>query len=876
MFSYNKCGEDINPFLKDNSLTNLLVGTKIERDIVPIREIYYKNDSGFGAYVVEDVYDGTDVINISGKFVAQLIMGQTYHVEGEIKSFRGENQISVIKSKNIKPVNKKGIISYLQTLDGLKSRAELIYNEFGKDSISMLMENPLIVANRIKGIGKKKVIQWQKQLELLQESQQTMSNLLSFGLTPKQANKLYKKYGDSIVDQIEENPYFLAKEVKGYGFETCDRIAKEIGISPILPFRVQEGILHILNEATLSGHCYLPIEDVISKSTSLLSIKLTYEEMRKFASIHSDKEVFKYTWGLTNEDKSDNNCREFEITYRNLMKSIYNYENADKKSKEKYRYIVYSISQELIKEAIDELRIQERVFVEYPPVNVLKYPEGSKEDIKVYLKKIYLDELAVAERVVELSKKSESFTRRQVEEVLEAILSEKGIALEEKQREACILFNLGIGGFSLLIGSAGTGKTFTLGLIIEIKKRLFKKYLNRTLEVNLYAPTGKASKVASTATKMKCSTIHRGLGFIPGAGFEFNINNPISADMIVVDESSMLDVSLARDLLEAIESGTQVLFMGDTKQLLSVGSGNVLKDIIESNVADVIVLNVVKRQGLLSGIIRIANKIINGEMISSCEDTKDAFVIKRETIEGCQKGIIKSIERILTFDSFDHDEIQVLVPQRKGAVGTYMLNYLLQERFNSGNEDTKVFYTDFDIVDNSGRTENKKLFFKKSDKVIHIRNNYDIELYTDNGVGGYSNILNSDGTPKTGITNGETGRIVDIYTKLNSDGTKSENIVVKYDEYYVIYNTFDDLELAWALTIHKSQGSAWKAVVMPVMSQYWNMLDNSLIYTGWTRARDFAVVVGQPRAIEYAIKTKKATERNTGLSEKIVEHSKVA
>lgn len=876
MYEYSKQNNEVNPFYKENSLTNLIVGTKIEKEIMPTKEIYFKSDSGFGAYVVEDVYDTTDVMNISGKFVAQLILGQSYRVEGEVKSFRGENQISVTKIKNIKPVNKKGIISYLQTLKGLKSKAELIYDEFGKDSINMLLENPLIVANRVKGIGKKKVFEWQMKLKELQESQQTISTLLSFGLTPKQANKLYEKYGDSIVAQIEENPYFLAKEVKGYGFETCDRIAKEIGISPMLPFRIQEGILHILTQATLSGHCYLPIEDVISKAVAMLSIRLTYEEMRKFARIHSNEETFDFVWGTINDEEADNSCRIFKINYNDLMKSIYNYENSDKKSKEKYRYTVCKISEELIKEALDDLKAQERVVVEYPPVNVLRFPEGCKEDIKVYLRKLYLDEVAVAERVVQLAKKRNSFTQKQVEEVLDDVLKEKGIVLEEKQREACILFNTGVGGFSLLIGSAGTGKTFTLGLIIEIKKRLFKKYLNKVLKVNLYAPTGKASKVASVATKMKCSTIHRGLGFIPGAGFEFNKYNPISADMIVVDESSMLDISLAKDLLEAIECGTQVLFMGDTKQLSSVGAGNVLKDIIESNVADVVVLNVVKRQGLLSGIIKNANKIINGEMIASCEDTKDAFVINRETVEGCQKGIIQSIERILTYDGYNHDEIQVLVPQRKGSVGTYMLNYLLQQRFNPGNEDTKVFYTDFEVIDSNGKSVTKSLFFKKHDKVIHIRNNYDIELYIDNGLGGYTKLLKSDGTPKTGITNGETGRIVDIYTKTNADGSKSENIVVKYDEYYVIYDTFDDLELAWALTIHKSQGSAWKAIVMPVMTQYWNMLDNSLIYTGWTRARDFAVVVGQPKAIRHGISTKKSNNRNTALSEKLIEYSKVA
>lgn len=888
---------NVNPFAKDNILNELPKNSPIKKVLIPIREISYLEESGFGAYVCEDtvVSKGEifpDEMNISGEFVAPLILGQTYHVEGTIREYRGENQIKVQKIWNVRPVGKRGTIAYLQTLKGLKKKAELIYEEFGDESIKMLIESPMIVASRVSGIGKKSVLTWKEQLDQLAESQQTISTLLGWGLSMKQGKKLYDKYKDDIITKIEVNPYFLAQEVKGYGFETCDRIAKEIGVSPKSPFRLQEGLLHVLKQSISSGHCYLPLEELLKNARSILTIKLTYQEMKRFAREYSGKKSFEYSWGNPEKFLTENLLQEdgltniFQIDYDRMVECLYDYEHERSNAKkDSHRYVVCRVDVEDLSPEIQAIATQRRVIYEEDIIeaDTVEVDNGQKSEDKkpkkntrIYLKQMYYDEVKVAERVVCLSEKEPIFTREEVESVLDEVLKEKNIVLEEKQRIACIEFNLNKGGFSLLLGNAGTGKTFVLLIILEVKKRLYKRKFKKDLNTGImvFAPTGKASRVASKATGMECVTVHRGLGYNPGSGFAYNSSEPLPCDVLVVDESSMLDISLTKSLLEAIASGTQIIFMGDTKQLPSVGAGNVLKDLVESGIVDVVMLDVVKRQGLLSGIIRTANSIIAGKMIETCNDTKDSYVLKRETVSGCHKAIIESIRRILTFDGYSHEEIQVLAPQRKGSAGTYMLNYILQQEFNPGNEDVKVLWDKFESVPNEKCEipQTYELYFKKNDKVIHIRNNYDMELYKKNSFGGYDKI------EKTGITNGETGTIEDIQIiPGKKKGEETKKVIVKYDGYYCIYeDDFSELELAWALTVHKSQGSAWKAVIVPMMTQYWKMLDNTIIYTAVTRARSFLCVIGQERAIEQAITTHNSIKRYTHLKERTVEYKQVA
>lgn len=815
------------------------LNSRIVKTVIPVYEITYKDDTGFGVYVVED--ENENSFSIKGTFISQLVLGQTYKVEGIISSYRGEKQINVTTIRNVKPINERGIIAYLQTLKGLKSRAYLIYEKFGSKSIDILMENPMLVAESIKGIGKKSVMSWKTQLDKMKESQYAMTSLLSYGLTLKQAKKLYDKYGDDIVTKIAENPYFLSWEVRGYGFERCDRIARNIGFDLKSPFRIHEGIVHVLERASTNGNCYLPKDEFIDNAVELLTVKLSYQEMVKFASEMSSQKEFDYFIGE----------KKYVINYNKMMESLNLYKNErNKRKRDSHRYTVIPFSEDEILEQLIQVQYQNRVVV-----------DGDK----IYLKNLYEDEVTVAERVCVLAVERPFKKSINLEKELDDYLTANNIELEDRQREAVLEFSKSMGGFFILNGSAGCGKTFTLKIILKMLEKQYREN-GRNFDVKVFAPTGKASKVASKATGLNCMTVHRGLGYNPQFGFQYNETNPLDADCVVVDESSMMDITLTKYLLNAISNGTKVIFLGDTKQLPSVGPGNVLHDLINSNIVKIVTLNVVKRQGSLSGIIRNANKIIAREMISSCEDTKDAYVIYRSTIQGVQKTIIECMHRILKMDGYSLDDIQLLCPQKTSLIGTYYMNYLLQKEFNKNNSEYKVPAKKFQVqLSPIGMPEIIQLYFLKGDKVIHTKNNYDMEWYTKTPYGYVKD------TEIIGITNGECGVIEDI-VKIKIEGEDRFRIIVKYEDKYVFYDDgFDELEHAYALTIHKSQGSQWKAIIIPIMKQNFIMLDNNLFYTGYTRAENFEVTIGQPEALDMAIKTHRLRNRYTSLTGRILQ-----
>lgn len=825
---------------KENVLNDLKKNQSIKRTVIPTFEILYSNDSGFGVYVVEDTEENQ--FSVRGTFVAPLIIGQTYTVDGYITEYRGEKQIQVNTIHNVKPVNKRGIIAYLQTLKGLKSKAELIYEVFGDESINVLMKDPLQVSKQIRGIGVKSVVLWADQLDKMKDSQAFLSALLGYGLTPNQANALFKKYGEEIVEKIEQNPYFLAKEVRGYGFERCDRIARSMGFDPKSPFRMQEALLHVLDQASNEGHCFLPLNELIARTGSLLTIRMTEPEMNQYLAEQKGVDIVIYRVGE----------KAYEIPYNELRTAYDNYRwERNKRKKEKLRYVVVSFNEDEIGEAIQAISLERRIVF---------------DDGNIYLRQIFQYQKVVSERVVEIARSKSSFnTELNLTTELDAYLTKQGYELEDKQYEAIVNFSKNKGGFYILNGSAGCGKTFTLKIILAILEYRYSKE-KKKCKVKVLAPTGKASKVASKSTERECLTVHRGLGFNPGDGFSYNEENPLDAHVLVVDESTMLDISISKDLMLAIANGTKVIFMGDTKQLPSVGAGNVLKDLIASETVEIVTLDVVKRQGALSGVVLNANRIINGEMIETCEDTKDAYVLHRQTPEGAIKAILASIKRILTFPDYTLEDIQVLAPQRTSSVGTYMLNHSIQQAFNSeNNEGKRVLNLRFDVtLDDRRGQETFELYFQKGDKVIHTNNEYDKEWYQRGEFNEY--LVDKD---VLGITNGECGVIEDILVVKDGNETKTR-IIVKYEDKFVFYdNNFQSLDHSWALTIHKSQGSQWKAVIIPIMMQNFMMLDNNLFYTAYTRAEKFSCVVGQPEAIKHAIKTYKTITRYTALSEKL-------
>lgn len=812
-------------------------GTELSEKVICKSEVVYLDDSAFGVYNVED--EEGNSFKIQGVFHGGLRENATYKVKGKVVTYKGESQLKIVEFAPCKPVTKKGIIAYLKTLHGLKNKADLIYDEFGDECIEVLIKNPMEVSEKIKGIGKKSVIKWQEQLKELEDNQQLFLRILGYGISHKNAQKLLSKYGERIIDTIDEDPFLLANEVKGYGFLKCDKIFLESGKSPNNESRIRAAVMFVLEQSKTEGHCFLPYDELAIRLLDILSIKLNINEMTSIynQNKHLDKVVIeKYE-------------RSYTIDIKLLNDKINEYYSARKQSeKEDAKYMLFEVDIADISNQINYLITDRKIIY---------------DDKRVYLKSLFFAEISFAKHIKRLATYEQVFERSVVEKIVDDICREKDIVLEAKQREACVEFNLSKNGIYLLIGSAGTGKTFVLNIILEVGKRLEQMFKTQIKsKILAVAPTGKASKVASKSIGRECFTIHRSLGFNPEEGFDKCEGNPYEEDMIVCDESSMLDIELANNFVKAIQSDSRLFLLGDIKQLPSVGPGNVLKDLIESGIVKVVILDVIKRQGVLSGIVSCANKVIEGQMISS-EPTKDMFLMETETISETKDKVIRSIRRVLTFEGYSLDEIQVLLPQRTGALGVHMFNHVLQETFNPKKPDElRMLKGKFEArLDENSPIQEFPIYIYKGDKVIHIKNNYKLELYEKDMCGTYRK------TKKAGITNGECGVVEDI-VKINDDTTR---VIVKYDDYYVFYDDgVYEIELCYATTIHKSQGSAWKAVILPVVKSHTNMLSNNLLYTGITRARDFLVIVGSKKAVWTAIRTHKVSSRYTALKDRLV------
>lgn len=824
-------------YSKPKWLEELDINDEVKGEFIVNNRIVHIEETGYSVYICEDE-EGAN-FKLTGTFPLPLLEQQTYFIKGKVGVYRKEKQVICQSARLEKPTSRHGVIAFLKTLKGLNKRAEHLYDQYGSEIVEILINEPLRVAKEVSGIGKKSVESWSEQLQVLQEDYRILSSLLTFGISMRQAKKLLEKYKGFVVDMIEANPYFLAEEVKGFGFVKCDEIARQIGYDPKSKHRIEQGLLHVLKESMKEGHCYLPKDDLLKRAKDLLDFKLTEREMKELVDKHRGKSEFEYQFG----DKS------YAVSYATLLNHWNNYQREKRvREKEKYRFRVIALDPDEIEEELLVLETNMKIVV--------------KEN-SVYLVYVYHAELKVAEKIIRmLLEGQEEFDG--VEADIQKYLSEKGLSLEDMQRKAVFEFTRKTGGMYILNGSAGCGKTFTLNVILAVMEQQYRKN-KKPFRVKIFAPTGKASKVAKKATNRDASTVHRGLAYNAAiGGFEYNEDNLLEADCVVLDESSMLDILLAKSLFDAIPIGCKVIFMGDTKQLPSVGAGNVLLDMIDSKMIPVVTLNVVKRQAENSGIIRNANKIISGEMIASCPDTEDAYVIRKQSPFDVQSTIVKSIERLMQGKGYSFEDIQVLCPQKNGEIGTYVMNWFIQQAFNPNPDGEKVLnrYIRKKNPFNEEEVKDIPLYFQSGDKVIHIANNYQMPWYQKDDFGNYV----EDGD-LIGITNGEVGIIEEI-RKEKVMNTTQTIMVVRYEDGYVMYHdTFEELDHAFAMTIHKSQGSQWPAVLMPIMMENYNMLDNSIFYTGYTRSKDFNCIIGQSEAIAHAIRTFKNRQRNTSLEQ---------
>lgn len=631
------------------------------------------------------------------------------------------------------------------------------------------------------------------------------------GIGPGLAKKIVNMFGAASLEIIENNTYRLS-EIKGISRKKCDEIAEEakklFSLRAVTSFLSQFNIKpkFAMNLFRRYGGNSL---DLIKLNPYILC---------------SDGIDVEFT-------RADSVARELDIP-----------RNSDKRIIAGIQYILRAFSERghtcmliehLLKVVSDKLNISEREF--YDSYNagledneLFNYIIDDNEF--VFLPDFYYAEQLIADRINVIRDfiSPEDFNYDTLIDMEEA---EKNIKYEAKQRQA--ITTAVSRGLMVLTGGPGTGKTTTLNAIISI----FEK---RGDKVFLAAPTGRAAKRMSDLTGREAKTIHRLLEVVFDTSdrlvFAHNENNPLDCDVIVIDEMSMVDSILFEKLLRALRLGCRLIMVGDFHQLPSVGAGNLLKDIIASKCVPVVELTEIFRQAQQSSIVMNAHKIVSGEYPDVTRKDSDFFFFKRTEFPNAIDLVVDLAKRRLpnAYKYSPMDDIQIIAPSRKGTVGTVELNKVLQEKLNPPAKD---------------KAEHKGFLYtyRVGDKVMQIRNNYDIVWKKDKEQG-------------TGIFNGDIGRIIAI-------SPAAQTVQINFDGRLAVY-TFEllsQVELAYAITVHKSQGCEFEAVIMPVMGVFEKLCYRNLLYTAVTRAKKLLILVGSEEYINKMVDNNRRTGRYTCL-----------
>lgn len=479
---------------------------------------------------------------------------------------------------------------------------------------------------------------------------------------------------------------------------------------------------------------------------------------------------------------------------------------------------------------------------------VIKMPSEGEKERKVYAANYYYAELNCAKMLYDLNIREELLSAEEtvILSKIDQVEADLEIELDELQKRS--VFECIRNGIFILSGGPGTGKTTTINAIIRY-------FLSQKMDIFLAAPTGRAAKRMTEATGYESRTIHRLLELsgavseeAKAARFERNEENPLEADVIIVDEMSMVDIFLFQALLKAIPVGTRLIMVGDVNQLPSVGAGQVLQDLMQSGRFQTVVLEKIFRQAGESDIVLNAHRIHAGEDLALDNKSRDFFFLERNDTDVIYKHMIQLIlEKLPPYVGTQPYEIQVLTPMRKGKLGVEVLNGILQRYLNPPSDAKRECQ--------AGET-----LFREQDKVMQIKNNYQLEW----------EVVSKYGIPidrGSGIFNGDIGTIksIDDY---------SREVVVEYDEHRLVtyqYAQLDEIELAYAVTIHKSQGSEYPAVIMPLLSGPRMLFNRNLLYTGVTRARNCVTILGSSETLRQMVANNYQNRRYTGLSDRIRE-----
>ena len=694
-----------------------------------VEKIKYRNDEN--GYSVLSVADGKEEYVLVGTF-AYIAEGERIEATGRMveHSIYGE-QLSVESYEIKPPEDTLAIERYLGSgaIKGIGAAlAKRIVKKFKADTFRIIEEEPERLSE-VKGISERMAMEISSQVEEKRELRQAMLFLQQYGIHMNLAVKIYQQYGQRMYSVIQENPYQLADDIHGVGFNIADEFAAKVGIFTDSDYRIRSGMFYALLQAVGNGHTYLPREELFASAAELLKVDADYME-------------------------------------KHLM----------------------------------DLQMEKKLVVKEKDGGMIVYPA-----------QFYYMELNTARMLHDLNIR-DTVPPEKIRKRLESIVAGEQIELDVHQEEAVI--EAVNNGLLIITGGPGTGKTTTINTII----RYFEQ---EDMEILLAAPTGRAAKRMAEATGYEARTIHRLLELtgapsmdsgrngngstggetrLEGMHFERNEANPLDADVVIIDEVSMVDISLMHSLLKAVNVGTRLILVGDVNQLPSVGPGNVLRDMIQSGKFPVVMLTKIFRQAAQSDIIVIAHKINAGERVPLEKRSRDFLFIRRDN----PAAIIK-------------DMMVLLRDKLPGYVGAEI-------------------------------------------QVMQIKNNYQLAW----------EVRNSYGIPVDkgeGVFNGDMG----VIRQVNAF---SETLEVEFDEGRMVEYSFkqlEELELAYAITIHKSQGSEYPAVVIPIYSGPRMLMTRNLIYTAVTRAKKCVCLVGLPEMFQFMVENEMEQKRYSGLKDRILE-----
>ena len=655
--------------------------------------------------------------------------------------------------ERLMPQTSVEILNYLSSrvIKGIGPRtASRIVEMFGDQTLAIMEREPERLSE-VPGISWEKARKIGEEFKLHVGIRQIMEFFALHHLSAELAVQVYKRYGDSTMELLYDDPYLLMDEELNASFGAVDQFAISLGVAGDDPRRVEAGTLFELSYNLTGGHCFLPEEKLIAATARLLQLD-------------SDEPVKQGIARLLEADR-------------------------------------------LVRERLAGITV-------------------------IYLPELHEAETECTRMLLDFA--GHSFPEpRGLDRQIQAIAKESGIEYSEEQTQA--IREAATSGLLLITGGPGTGKTTILRGILELLGQ-------NQLRCLLAAPTGRAAKRLTEVTGEDASTIHRLLeaGIDPATGkmfFARDAENPLKCDAVIVDEMSMVDVSLLYSLLQAIPTGKRLILVGDPDQLPPVGPGFPFGDMLRSGSLPTVRLTEIFRQAQKSLIVMNAHRVNQGEMPDLKCVSSDFFFMRR-TSEEAVCALIRDLcaTRLPQKMGIPTDQIQVLSPTRKGAVGTVNLNRLLQAALNPQSPDKKErSYGDYQ--------------FREGDRVMQIRNNYDILWKKADG-----------SAVGAGIFNGDVGRIQTI-------DPASETLTVLFDDRLAEYDftQLGELEPAYAMTVHKSQGSEYRAVILTAWNGSPYLLSRSILYTAITRARELLIIVGREETVGVMVENARKNRRYSGL-----------